>query len=77
MKKIDCNVCDETVVIADRGETVKSGETPVEHMERTGHNPNRPQVAICDDCGNVWNYTGDAETPTCSNCRGKNTRVKS
>jgi len=25
----------------------------------------------CDDCGNVWPYTGDADRPTCSNCRGK------
>jgi Zn finger protein HypA/HybF involved in hydrogenase expression len=75
MKQLECNVCGESVVMADRGEMVERGETPVEHMERTGHSPRRPQVAVCDDCGNVWNYTGSAETPTCSNCRGKNTRV--
>ena len=27
----------------------------------------------CDDCGNTWPYTGDADRPTCSNCRGKRT----
>jgi hypothetical protein len=27
----------------------------------------------CDDCGNVWAYTGDADRPSCSNCRGKRT----
>lgn len=27
----------------------------------------------CNDCGNVWPYTGDADRPTCSNCRGKRT----
>lgn len=25
----------------------------------------------CADCGNVWAYTGNADRPTCSNCRGK------
>lgn len=25
----------------------------------------------CLDCGNVWPYTGDADRPTCSECRGK------
>lgn len=28
----------------------------------------------CQDCGNVWPYAGDADRPTCSNCRGKRTR---
>lgn len=27
----------------------------------------------CKDCGNVWPYTGDADRPTCSDCRGKRT----
>lgn len=27
----------------------------------------------CQDCGNVWPYTGDADRPTCSDCRGKRT----
>lgn len=27
----------------------------------------------CEDCENVWPYTGDADRPTCSNCRGKRT----
>lgn len=25
----------------------------------------------CEDCENTWAYTGDADRPTCSNCRGK------
>lgn len=28
----------------------------------------------CEDCGNVWPYSGDADRPTCSDCRGKKTR---
>lgn len=28
----------------------------------------------CEDCDNRWGYTGDADRPTCSNCRGKRTR---
>jgi len=27
----------------------------------------------CDDCGNVWPYTGSADRPTCPNCDGKRT----
>lgn len=27
----------------------------------------------CQDCDNVWPYTGDADRPTCPNCRGKRT----
>lgn len=27
----------------------------------------------CEDCGNRWFYKGDAELPTCSQCRGKST----
>ena len=27
----------------------------------------------CDDCGYVWAYTGNAEHPTCSKCKGKRT----
>jgi hypothetical protein len=29
----------------------------------------------CDDCGNVWPYTGDADLPTCPNCKGKRTEA--
>jgi len=25
----------------------------------------------CDDCEHRWYYTGDADRPTCANCRGK------
>ena len=27
----------------------------------------------CEGCGNVWAYSGDADRPTCPNCRGKRT----
>lgn len=73
MKKIECNHCGDTVVLAERGETVVSGETPLEHMNRTGHSPKSPKTLQCNDCGNVWPYTGDGPRPTCPNCRGKNT----
>lgn len=73
MKERTCRHCGDEVVLAERGETVTGGETPVEHMERTGHAWNEPRLFQCNDCGNVWGYTGSAETPTCSNCRGKRT----
>lgn len=31
----------------------------------------------CDDCGNVWPYTGDADRPTCPSCQGKRTSAVS
>jgi len=74
MKKINCNHCDDAVILADgAGEKVTRGETPLEHMNRTGHSPKSPVMYQCNDCGNVWGYTGDADRPTCSNCRGKRT----
>lgn len=27
----------------------------------------------CQECGNVWAYTGDADRPTCTACRSKRT----
>jgi hypothetical protein len=27
----------------------------------------------CENCGNIWAYTGDADRPTCPNCAGKKT----
>lgn len=27
----------------------------------------------CDDCGNRWMYGGNADRPTCPQCRGKRT----
>ncbi|MEZ3117924.1 hypothetical protein RYH80_18565 [Halobaculum sp. MBLA0147] len=27
----------------------------------------------CAECGNIWGYSGDAESPTCSDCRSKRT----
>lgn len=73
MQKIDCNHCEDTVVLADRGERIVNGETPLEHMKRTGHSPKSPKTRQCNACGNVWPYTGDADRPTCPNCRGKDT----
>lgn len=76
MKKVECVHCGDTVVIAERGESVVNGETPVEHMERTGHTHKaEPEPRVCNDCGNLWWYQGTAERPTCTNCRSKRTEV--
>lgn len=37
MQTLDCPDCDETLVLADRGESVTRGTIPREHMEATGH----------------------------------------
>lgn len=29
----------------------------------------------CADCGNRWMYGGNADRPTCPNCRGKRTSL--
>jgi uncharacterized Zn finger protein len=76
MKRIECNNCGESVVLPKephRGEVVTEGETPREHLDRTGHSPNAPVTVVCDDCGNVWPYTGNADASTCPHCRGKRT----
>lgn len=82
MKPLECNVCGETTYLLERGEKrvgESSKETPLEHMQRTGHDPREPpgpyEQRACQDCGNVWWYKGSADRPTCSNCRGKNTEV--
>jgi len=28
----------------------------------------------CNSCENTWAYSGDAERPTCPDCRGKNVK---
>jgi len=74
LKHLSCNHCDDDdhLVIADgRGEWIEKGETPLEHMKRTGHSPRKPVMYQCNNCGNVWPYSGDSDRPTCSNCRGK------
>lgn len=72
MKRRTCDECGETVVLADEpAEVVTSGETPVEHMTRTGHSPCQPTLMKCRDCENIWAYTGSATRPTCPNCQGK------
>lgn len=76
MQEKKCARCGNLVVIADRGESIAEGETPREHMERTGHiHINKPTPMSCADCGNVWMYGGAAELPTCPNCKGKRTEA--
>lgn len=75
MKKIECVRCGDTVVLANEiGEKVTCGETPVEHLERTGHSPRQPTLRKCNDCGNIWPYSGSADRPTCPNCDRKDTQ---
>lgn len=74
MKRQDCDYCDGTVVIAEDGEKITQGETPVEHMERTGHPHKRePRLTACRHCGFAWWYTGTGDRATCPECGGKNT----
>lgn len=74
MKQVECVNCGDTVVIPNRGEPVISGETPLGHIQRTGHPHKRePRPYACDDCEYVWMYSGDYDNPTCPNCRGKRT----
>ena len=73
MKERTCNHCGESVYLASPGEQLEGYETPMEHFERKGHAFNSPQMFQCNDCENVWPYTGNADVPTCSNCRGKRT----
>jgi ribosomal protein S27E len=72
MREIECVKCCDTVVVAERGESITEGETPIEHMERTGHAHVREPVPTgCSDCGNIWMYGGNADRATCPNCRSK------
>jgi len=74
MMKKTCNHCGDTVHIAERGERLKGYETPLEHLDRTGHAWNEPEVRVCNDCEHVWPYKGNADLPTCPRCKGKRTR---
>jgi len=74
MQTLTCAVCGETLVVGlDTGSA--DDETPREHHARTGHNPRKQETETraCEDCGNVWPYSGDADLPTCPNCKGKRT----
>jgi DnaJ-class molecular chaperone len=74
MRKIVCNTCGDDVYLLERGERQTgptSKETPLDHMRRTGHDPREPVRMACRDCQNVWHYGGDADRPTCPNCKGK------
>lgn len=73
MRQHTCNHCGDSVYLAERGERLEGYETPIEHFENEGHAFNSPVMMECNDCGNTWPYTGSADRPTCSNCRGKRT----
>lgn len=74
MRKFDCAHCGDTVVVPDGNEQVVQGETPLEHLDRTGHNWKRePRLTACSHCGFSWYYTGSADRATCPNCKAKAT----
>ena len=74
MREKTCVNCGEIVVVAEQGETVTGGETPREHLDRTGHvHVREPVPTDCEHCGNVWMYQGDAERVSCPRCRNKTT----
>lgn len=80
MRPLECNICGETTYLLERDEIQvrsTSKETPLDHLNRTGHDPRQPpeyERWQCDSCGNVWYYQGDADRPTCPECRGKATQ---
>lgn len=71
--KRDCKQCGDTVTVPQQGEMVQSGETPMQHFERTGHAYNQPEMRVCNACEATWPYGGSADRPTCPKCGGKNT----
>jgi len=72
MEIVTCDTCGDRVVIAAADETVTEGETPLEHLDRTGHTHTRePQLTACANCGFAWYYTGTADRATCPNCKTK------
>jgi rRNA maturation protein Nop10 len=77
MLMIQCNVCGGEVTVVSPMELsdpdTDPGETPADHLARTGHSPRQPETRYCKDCENVWPYSGDIESPTCPACRGKHT----
>ena len=76
MKEVECVHCGDTVAVPQKGETIVNGETPLEHIERTGHpHVREPKPLMCDDCGHLWMYTGNADRPSCPNCKGKRVRA--
>lgn len=72
MDEKTCTRCGETVVMAEDGETITDGETPIEHLDRTGHiHIREPVPTDCNQCGKIWMYQGNAERVTCPRCKGK------
>jgi len=71
-RKKECDHCGDTVVLPNRNETVVKGETPIEHLKRTGHNYRRePVLTGCHGCGTTWWYGGGADRATCPTCNLK------
>lgn len=68
-----CSVCHDPVQPHDPSENADH-ETPLEHFERTGHQPNKAIPYACSTCGNVWPYNGtQREYVTCPHCSQKTT----
>ena len=75
MRQEACKHCGDVVCVPQKGEEVINGETPLEHLERTGHAYNSAEIHVCEVCGYVWPYTGESNQPTCPNCKGKRTKA--
>lgn len=68
MKQRDCPECGDILSVS---EDETENETPVEHFNRTGHLACDIPVPVgCEQCGNIWFYSGSQSNPTCSYCRG-------
>lgn len=72
MRQKECVHCGDAIVIADKDEQIVDGETPLEHLDRTGHvHEHTPQATGCSACGYLWMYQGGADRATCPNCKSK------
>lgn len=74
MKEVSCVVCDEELHVPEDSDVEVSGETPLEHYNRTGHlwlDP--PVVVACTHCEYIWFYGGEQNHPNCPNCGGYTT----
>lgn len=77
MKQFECVHCGDTITVADKDEQIVDGETPLEHIERTGHpHVYEPRPTGCQYCGYLWMYSGTVteesnQRITCPNCKSK------
>jgi len=55
--------------LAEEGKRARCGEDDCDALVTRKLVP----LYECGDCENIWAYTGEAERPTCPNCRGKRT----